>query len=59
VAQEGAQLLARFPAYLAQRRAVLDECSTSLITPLQAIVGGYMELATTEQIWATGLGTAS
>jgi hypothetical protein len=55
VAEKGARLLARFPAYLAQRRALLSE-HTSLIAPLEALVSSYEEPTTTEELWATGLG---
>jgi hypothetical protein len=57
VAHEGARLRARLPAYLARRRALLDQ-SCSLIGPLQALVLGYEERTTTEELWNTGLGTA-
>jgi hypothetical protein len=56
VVEEGAQLLAGLPAYLARRRALLAE-HTSLITPLRALVSGYEEPTTTEELWDTGLGT--
>jgi hypothetical protein len=55
VVQEGARLRARLPAYLARRRALLDE-NCPLIGPLQALVIGYEEATTTEELWATGLG---
>jgi hypothetical protein len=56
VLEEGARLRARLPAYLAQRRALLEE-HCSLISPLLALVCGYdPEPTTTEEIWATGLG---
>jgi hypothetical protein len=52
----GGRLLAAFPAYLAQRRALLD-AHCPLIAPLLAIVRGYdPEPTTTEELWATGLG---
>jgi hypothetical protein len=54
--QEGARLRARLPAYLVRRRALLDAHCPVLLPPLQALVLGYMELTTTEEIWATGLG---
>jgi hypothetical protein len=50
--QEGARLRARLPAYLAQRRTLLD-AHFPLLAPLRAIVTGYQEPI------ATGLGTAS
>jgi hypothetical protein len=53
--QEGTRLRMQLPAYLAQRRALLDE-HCPLIAPLQAIVSSYEEPTTTEELWATGLG---
>jgi hypothetical protein len=58
VVQEGARLRARLPAYLVRRRALLDAHCPVLLPPLRALVHGYMELITTEEIWATGLGVA-
>jgi hypothetical protein len=55
VVEEGAQLRAGLPAYLAQRRALLAE-HTPLITTLWAIVSSYEEPTTTDELWATGLG---
>jgi hypothetical protein len=55
VAEEGARLRAGLLAYLARRRALLAE-HTSLIAPLRALVSGYEEPTTTEELWATGLG---
>jgi hypothetical protein len=57
VVHEGARLRARLPAYLAQRRALLD-AHCPLITPLQDLVHGYKMPTTTEELWATGLGAA-
>jgi hypothetical protein len=54
--KDGARLRARLPAYLARRRALLAE-HTSLIAPLRALVSSYEEPTTTEELWATGLGT--
>ena len=54
-APEGARLRARLPAYLAQRRALLGAHSP-LIAPLQALVAGYEEPTTTDELWAMGLG---
>jgi hypothetical protein len=52
----GAQLLLALPAYLVQRRALLD-AHCPLIAPLLALVHSYdPEPTTTEEIWATGLG---
>jgi hypothetical protein len=56
VVQEGARLRARLPAYLVRRRALLDAHCPVLLPPLRALVHGYMELTTTEEIWATELG---
>jgi hypothetical protein len=56
VIEEGARLRARLPAYLARRRALLDE-HCSLIPPLRALIRDYdPEPTTTDEIWATGLG---
>jgi hypothetical protein len=59
VVQEGARLRARLPAYLVRRRALLDAHCPVLQPPLRNLVHGYMELTTTEELWATGLGQAS
>jgi hypothetical protein len=55
--QEGAQLRARLPAYLVQRRALLD-AHCPLLPPLVALVSGYEEPTTTEELWAMRLGAA-
>jgi hypothetical protein len=52
--KEGARLRARLPVYLAQRRALLD-AHCPLLAPLRAIVTGYQEFTSTEELWATGL----
>jgi hypothetical protein len=57
VINEGARLRAQLPAYLAQRRAVLD-AHCPLLAPLRTIVAGYQKPTTTEELWATGLGQA-
>jgi hypothetical protein len=57
VVEEGARLRARLPAYIVQRRALLD-AHCPLIPPLRALVHGYEEPTTTEELWATGLGAA-
>jgi hypothetical protein len=57
VVQEGARLRARLPAYLVRRRTFLDAHCPVLLPPLRALVHGYMELTTSEELWATGLGT--
>jgi hypothetical protein len=56
LAQEGAWLRARLPAYRVRRWALLDAHCPVLLPPLRALVHGYMELTTTEEILATGLG---
>jgi ankyrin repeat protein len=56
VVQEGTRLRARLPAYLVQRRALLD-AHCPLLPPLCDVVYGYMDL-TTEEAWATGIGAA-
>jgi hypothetical protein len=58
VVHEGAQLRARLPAYLVRRRALLDAHCPVLLPTLRAVVHGYVELTTTEELWVTGLGTA-
>jgi ankyrin repeat protein len=57
VVQEGARLRVRLPAYLAQRRALLD-AHCPLIAPLQDLVHGYEMPTATDELWATGLGAA-
>jgi hypothetical protein len=58
VVEEGARLRAALPAYLAQRRTLLD-AHCPLIAPLRDLVRGYdPEPTTTEELWATGLGAA-
>jgi hypothetical protein len=52
IIEKGERLRAALPAHLAHRRALMCE-HTSLIAPLQIIVDGYMELTTTEELWAT------
>jgi hypothetical protein len=59
VVQEGARLRARLPAYLAHRRAYLDlRCPRISLLPgvLRALIHGFEGPATTEELWATGLG---
>jgi hypothetical protein len=55
IVQDGARLRARLPAYLTQRRALLD-AHCPLLPPLRALVHGYEEPTTTDEFWATGLG---
>ena len=55
IVQDGARLRARLPAYLAQRRALVD-AHCPLLPPLRALVHGYEEPTTTDEFWATGLG---
>jgi hypothetical protein len=57
VVRDGARLKARLPAYLARRWALLD-VNCLLIPPLRALVHGYEE-PTTDDLWATGLGTVT
>jgi hypothetical protein len=56
VVQEGARLLAQLPAYLVRTRALLDVHCLVLLPPLRALVHGYMEPNTTEELWVTGSG---
>jgi hypothetical protein len=58
VVEEGARLRAALPAYLAQRRALLD-VHCPLLPPLRTMVYGYEEPTTTDEVWATGLGAAA
>jgi hypothetical protein len=52
IMEYGARLRARLPAYLAQRRALLDgHCL--LLPPLHDLVHGY-ERPTTDELWAWG-----
>jgi hypothetical protein len=51
IVQDGARLRARLPAYLAQRRALLD-AHCPLLPPLQDLVRGYEEPITTDDFWA-------
>jgi ankyrin repeat protein len=53
--RRGARIRARLPTYLAERRALLAE-HCSLIVPLRALIEGYEEPISTEELWATGLG---
>jgi hypothetical protein len=55
IVEDGVRLRARLPAYLAQRRALL-EAHCPLLPPLQALVHGYETPTTTDELWATGLG---
>jgi hypothetical protein len=57
IVQDGTRLLARLPAYLIQRRALLD-AHCPLLLPLWDLVHGYEEPTTTDELWATGLGTS-
>jgi hypothetical protein len=59
VVQEGARLRVRLPAYLAHRRAYLDmRCPRISLLPvvLRALIYAFEGPATTEELWATGLG---
>jgi hypothetical protein len=55
IVQDGARLRERLPAYLTQRRALLD-AHCPLLPPLRDLVHGYEEPTTTDELWATGLG---
>jgi hypothetical protein len=55
IVQDGARLRERLPAYLTQRRALLD-AHCPLLPPLQDLVHGYEVPTTTDELWATGLG---
>jgi hypothetical protein len=56
IVQDGARLRARLPAYLAQRRALLDAHCPLLPPLLNLVAHGYEEPTTTGELWATGLG---
>jgi hypothetical protein len=61
VVQEGARLRARLPAYHAYRCAYLNlRCPRICLLPdvLRALIYGFEGPATTEELWATGLGAA-
>jgi hypothetical protein len=61
VMREGSRLRARLPAYLYHRRAYLDSrCPRISLLPgvLRSLIYGFEGPATTEELWATGLGTA-
>jgi hypothetical protein len=53
--RDGSRLQARLPAYLIQRRGLLD-ANCPLLPPLQHLVSGCEEPTTTEELWATRLG---
>jgi hypothetical protein len=61
VVANSARLKVALPAYLAQRRALLD-AHCPLISPLpeelQALIFRFEGSATTDELWATGLGAA-
>jgi hypothetical protein len=56
IVHDGARLRARLPAYLMQRWALLDT-HCPLLPPLLALVHGYEAPFTTDELWATGLGS--
>jgi ankyrin repeat protein len=58
IVQDGARLRARLPAYLAQRQMFLST-HCLMLPPLAAIVHGYEEPMTTDELWATGLGASA
>jgi hypothetical protein len=53
VVEDGAQLRARLPVYLARRRELVN-LHCPVLAPLRAIILGYEE-PTTDELWATGL----
>jgi hypothetical protein len=55
IVRDGARLRARLPAYLVQRRALID-AHCPLLPPLRDLVHGYEVPTTTDELWATGLG---
>jgi hypothetical protein len=55
--REGVRLRERLPAYILQRRALLD-AHCPLIAPLRALVSEDGVPTTTAELWATGLGIA-
>jgi hypothetical protein len=52
VVSQGKLLRTLLPAYLANRRTLLD-AHTPLIAPLRALVSEYEEPTTTDELWAT------
>jgi hypothetical protein len=57
IVRDGARLRSRLPAYLVQRRGLID-AYCPLLAPLMALVRGYDEPTTTDELWATGLGVS-
>jgi hypothetical protein len=57
IVHDGVRLRARLPAYLAQRRALVD-AHCPLPPPLQALVNSYEVPTTTDELWAMGIGAA-
>jgi hypothetical protein len=55
IVQDGARLRARLPAYLTERRAIVD-AHCPLLPPLRDLVRGYEEPTTIDEFWATELG---
>jgi hypothetical protein len=55
IVHDDAQLRVRLPAYLTQRRAIVD-ANCPLLPPLQDLMHGYELPTTTDELWATGLG---
>jgi hypothetical protein len=55
IVQGGARLRAQLPAFLTQRRALLD-AHCPLLPTLQELMHGYDEPTTSDEFWATGLG---
>jgi hypothetical protein len=56
IVQDGARLVARLPEYLTQRQTLVN-AHCPLLPPLQDLVKGYEVPTTTDELWATGLGT--
>jgi hypothetical protein len=56
--EEGERLRALLPAYLMQRRALLDT-HCPLIAPLRDIIHDYEVPTTAEELWATGVGVVT
>jgi hypothetical protein len=56
IMEDGARLRARLAVYLTQRLVLLD-AHCPLLPLLLDLVHGYEEPTTTDELWATGLGT--
>jgi hypothetical protein len=53
VVQEGVRIRARLPSYRVERRKLFDEQCNLLLPPIRDLVGDYMQLTITDDIWAT------